>query len=244
VVSQPESTDLAAAIAAAPDGGVVLVRGTVKSAPVRVAGKALTLRGVAGSRPVIERQAGTEERWDALLSSDRALTIEGLELRGTPSDLAPLVCVEGASLCLRDCKVHMPAGGPATALRGGTQLRLLGCELNAGRQAVAVEVMERPCSILARDCRVRVSDAAGVVMLAWSERERTSASVACDLRNCDVEAGRLLACRSVAGPVRVEAIGSRLDLRQQRVSYAGYRDRDSRPTVPWRETDAKESHTD
>ena len=241
-VGRREFEDLAGAVATAPEGGIVLIRGKVRSRPVRVTGKTLTIRGVPGSHPVIERADEAKGIWDPLLWSDRPLVVEGVELRGSPRDVAPLACVRAATLVLRDCKITMPATGPAIVLRRGRAVRLERCESNVGGQALAVEVAESPCRVTIEDCRVDVRDREGAMLLLWSGEPGTAAAVAVGLSGSHVEAGRVLACRSVAGPISVVARRNSLWVRQARVSYAGYPDPSRRQGISWR--DGKVSWTE
>jgi hypothetical protein len=226
--------DLQSAIAAAPDGGVVVIRGKVRSLPVRVAGKSLTVRGEGpGARLV--RVPDETTRWEPLLWSDRPLILVGLELSGHGNDRVPLVTVEGDSLVLRDCKLAMPAHVPAVALRRGHELRLERCTLTASAQGLAVEV-DQPCRVGLTDSNFTVADPVGALLLAWSA-ETSSAAIELDLRRSRIDTGRVLACRGLAGQVHVSTRGSRLQVRQARVSFAGLRDPGTGPRLVWTDLD-------
>ncbi len=77
---------LAEAVAAAEDGAVVLVHGPgpFPTPPLSWRGRALTVRATSGERPCLE-MASAADPWQALLTTDRDLTLEGLELRSRPA---------------------------------------------------------------------------------------------------------------------------------------------------------------
>src|SRR5262249_32556805 len=101
---------LAAALAGAADGDTVLVRGDgpYATGPLRVTGKALTLRAAPGAHPVLHLDAPAQP-WQALLTTDRPLALEGIELRraqgGEPGHL---LYATGASLRMDRCRVTAP----------------------------------------------------------------------------------------------------------------------------------------
>jgi serine/threonine protein kinase len=232
---EAEFTDLESAVAAAPDGGVIRLHGRQRTRPLRVRGKALTIRGDPGSMPLLERVEEDQPSWEALVSSDRPLLLEGLRLRGRPDDRAPLVSVERASLTLRDCLLEMPAPAPAVALRQGEQLRVVRCAIEARHQALAVEVAGGPCRVELRRTRAKVFEERGAMLLAWSPESAPASRVEIDLLSSHVRCGRVLVCRRVLGPVVVTAKGSRLQARESRVSFAGYGSRPAAEVLTWRE---------
>jgi hypothetical protein len=195
----------------------------------------VTIRGVPGSRAVIERVPDAEAVWEPLLSSDRDLTLEGVELRGTSQDLAPLASVEGANLTLRGCELTMLGSGPAVTVRSGRRLALEGCVVKTAGQALGVEMTGRPCRVDVRDCRVDVRDPIGLFLFAWSGTQGPTAPLDVQLTGSNVRAGRGLAVRGLKGPVSVEARGGRLFFRQERVCWLGYADQAEQPAVAWSE---------
>jgi hypothetical protein len=235
---------LAEAVAAAPDGGVVVLRGPgpFRTAPLSLAGKALTLQAGPGPRPRLER-ADTEERpWEALLSSDRPLTVRGLSLRAGAAEeqgpgVAPLVCVEGATLFLADCRLESAGRGPLFTLRRGTGLRLENSRLEAEALAASVEVgPERACRVELADCRVHVRNPAGAALSLWSAERH--AAVDLRLRGNTITAGRVVACRAPDGPLRIVAVGNRFSFHAGVLSYDGGADPDGwRRRTSWQGQD-------
>jgi hypothetical protein len=233
--SQPgHHADLHSAIAATPDGGILLVRGRHRCKPVRVTGKSITIRG-DGAGAALERIDDPSAIWEPLLGSDRPLVLASLKLSGDSNQLCPLAEVENASLTLRDCRVTMPARGPALALRRGRELCLERCRLTASGQGLTVEVGERGCRVAVTDCRLTVRDPEGALLVAWSD-SLIGAPLNVDVRRSAIDAGRLLVCRGLSGLIAVRSQGNRLRLRQDRVSFAGYADpAAARRRLSWRE---------
>jgi hypothetical protein len=218
---------LAAALAAAPDGATLTLHGTgpFRTAPLSCAGKALTLRAAPGARPRLERADAPERPWEALLAGDRDLALEGVDLHAPASSGAwPLVCVEGASLRLRGCRLSSDAAGgaPLVSLCLGRELRLSDCRLEVGALAVSVQVGERPCQVNLKGCTVRAGAPSGAALSLWSSAEHAPAPVDVNLEGNALEAGRLIACRSVLAPVRIDAADNELAFGEGLFSFAGY----------------------
>jgi hypothetical protein len=223
---------LAAAVAAAPDGGVITVRGPGPhpTPPLASSGKALTLRAAAGERPRLESAGGSP--WEALLSADRDLTLEGLELRRTGGGPAGrLVCVERAALRLTDCRLACP-DGLAVVCRHGGELTLRSCRVEAGAVALSVEVGERPdCAVRLENTEIEARATRGVGLSVWAAEARTPTTTAVCLENATLTAGRPLALTAPPGPVRFTALGSTFAFRDAVLGYAGRAE-----SPPWRST--------
>src|SRR5262249_33733531 len=76
-------TTLRQPLAAAQDGDTILIhgRGPFVTGPLEVRGKSLTLRAAPGARPALVRgPAHAPAPGQALLATDRALTLEGIDL--------------------------------------------------------------------------------------------------------------------------------------------------------------------
>jgi hypothetical protein len=233
---------LGEAVAAAPDGGVVVLRGPgpFRTAPLSWPGKTLTLQAGPGPRPCVERADVPERPWEALLSSDRPLTLRGLDLCGGAeqgSGVAPLVCVEGAALRLADCRLQAAGRGPLLALRRGTALRLESCRLEGEWLAVSVEVgPERPCRAELAGCRVRVRNPEGAALSLWSVESH--AAVQLRLRHNTITAGRVVACRAPGGPLHIRSAANRFSFSAGVLSFDGAADPEGwRRRTTWQEHD-------
>jgi hypothetical protein len=216
---------LDAALAAAPDGATItLVSGrTFRTGPLDLRGKALTVRAAHGVRPCLEPAPG--HSWEALLTGDRDLRLDGLDLCAPPEgEGRPLVCVEGGVLRLRDCRLRSPHRAPLVVLRRGAAAYLRDCRLDAEAVAVSAEVGGRPCRLELKKCSLRVGADSGVALSLWSGEEEEAVGVEVELADNACSCGRVLALRAVPGPVRVRAAGNELNFREALISYDGYRD--------------------
>lgn len=199
-VERPAPFDLAAAIAAVADGGTLTLSsdGPFRLRPVTLGGRRLTIEAAPGSRPVIERERGDDAAWEPLFSTEGELTLTGLVLKGDGP--APLI-----------------------AVRGGRMLRLSGCELWAAGQAVSFEAATGgEVRLAVRDSTVRVADRRGAAVVVWRAEPGPSARVEVELTGSAVAAGRVLACRSLDGPVVVSERDCRLHWKEARHSLDGY----------------------
>jgi hypothetical protein len=197
---------LAEAVRAAPGGGLITVRGPgpYPMRPLAWQGKALTIRGETGLRPILERRpAAADAPWDALLTTDMPLSLIGLELRhasGKGDAEGGLVCSEGAVLRLADCVVTSRGAHPAVVHRRGSELSVSSCRIEATEAAVAVEVgLPAPCRLHARDNELT----ARVAFALWAPEVCEGGAVGLELEGNRVVADRLVSCRALPGPLAV-----------------------------------------
>jgi serine/threonine protein kinase len=220
-------------IESAKDGDVVEVpTGRHVVAPIQVRGKRLTLRGAAGARPVLARAA--HATWDALLQSDRDLTLENLELHGAADGPpAPLVAVESAGLTVRDCSLVQASVAPALAVRQGAFVTLERAKLTAPHQGLALEAPAHADGrVRVADSDVSLRDAAGAAILLWAGSDSPSRRIDVELAGSKFRAGRVVACRSLTAPVHLSATDNQLIFHQALVSLDGCR-RDWRDRLTW-----------
>jgi serine/threonine protein kinase len=221
---------LADAIAAAEDGDTILVCGTgaVPTPPVRWRGKALTLRAAPGCRPCLEYQpdkGSPSGWWQALLTTDRPLTLEGIGLRlagGWKGPAGPLVCVEGGSLTVRDGVLTHPEDSPALVVRRGSALALERCTLEVGELACSVEVGGPSCEVHLRETKVRTRSPGGAALSLWAGASAGPVATRVLLEGAACEAGRIFSLRGLAAPVEVKATDSHFSFRKALVHCTGY----------------------
>jgi hypothetical protein len=228
--------DLATLIAQAPDGASIeLPDGRHLVSPVHLHGKALTIRSAPGASPVLVRQA--DLTWDPLIQSDRDVTLEGIALEGGKVDgsPAPLIVVEQAKLIMRNCTLRQRGPAPAVSLRRGSQLALVRCLLKSQVQGVGIEMPAGgTCRVQVHESNIKVYDASGTALLLWGTETSPAIPAEVNLTHSTVDAGRIVACRSLAGPVRLMAEENRLVFHQALVSFDGYGDREiSRRLFAW-----------
>jgi hypothetical protein len=183
--------------------------------PIAWRGKALTLRGEGGTRPVLERQPSQDDApWQALLHSDRDLSLEGLELRHSPG-LAhaegSLICCEGAALRLRDCRLKGEGRHPTIVCRQGTEVSVNQCAIETVAGAIAVEVGQAaPCRVQLFGSRIR---AAGAALALWAPETSLPMRTELRLEGNTIAADRVVSVRALPGPLCVEASGNQLTFR-------------------------------
>ena len=123
----PGYASLAKAIAAAREGDRITIHGPgpFVTPPLSWQGKTLTLRAATSSRPRLLRKAG-DDPWQALLQTDRSLTLQGLDLAvaddslpGRKTSTAPLIRCTQAPLNLTNCRLTCRGNGAALVARGG-----------------------------------------------------------------------------------------------------------------------------
>lgn len=229
ILRDPSYSGLPSAIDAADDGAIVEVpAGRHVLPPIHVTGKRLTLRAAAGAKPILVR--ASQQTWDALIQSDRDLTLEGLELHGgeTEGPFAPLVSVEAGKLQLRSCALTQRCQAPALAVRRGTEVMIDKCTVTALVQGLAVEApSQADCAIRLNASEFLLRDAAGPAILLWASEAESSRRIDVELTGSKVRAGRIVACRSLTAPVRLRATGNHLIFHQSLVSFDGFRDRET-----------------
>jgi serine/threonine-protein kinase len=217
---------LAEAIAACPDGGVVVVHrsGPTPMRPVSWRGKALTLRAAPGCRPLLVMSAPPEDPWQALLATDRDLTVEGIDLAGPAgarSEGFVLAC-DHASLRLSDCRVLGAATSAAVVVRNGAEVSLSRCRVEAGPQALSVEVGQTErCRIRLEDSTLTAETASGVALSLWASAARRATPVDLSLEGCTLSAGRTVAVQSLPDCLTVRASGTEFSFREALLSFAG-----------------------
>lgn len=227
---------LAKAIAAAKDGDILTIRGTgpFVMPPLNWEGKALTLRAASGSRPRLEMKSG-DDPWQALLQTDRALILEGLDLtvakdlfrmRQTP--FAPLIRCIQASLCLTNCRLTSRRGGAAVVARNCHEVVVRGCQIDTGTVGLSIEAGQGMAArIRIKDTRLSVREASGAALSLWAAEPQQSIPVELQLDGNTIEAGRIIAFRALPSTLTVRAHGNRFGYRKALLGYDGFADHDA-----------------
>jgi hypothetical protein len=202
-------------IAAAGDGATILIEGagTQRTHPVSWQNKRLTLRAAPGSRPCLEMPASGDQPWQALLTTDRSLTIEGLELRrgamritDVGSAAGPLICCQRADLRLKDCVLTGPGKSPLLVCRNSRELVLQGCRIEAGAIAVSVEVgQEASCRLELTSNVLLAQEESAVALSLWAPEVRQATPVELTMTRNTFTAGRVIALRALPAPLTVTA---------------------------------------
>jgi hypothetical protein len=225
------------AVAAAREGDTVTIHssGPVATGPLILQGKSLTLRAGPGVRPRLAMTASNDDPWQALIGTDRPLTLEGLDLEfaenapgGSQSHPGSLIRCERASLHLTDCRLKCAAGGVAIVARNVGEVIVRGCRIDAGTVGLSVEVGQgESCRVRMTDSRLTVRAESGAALSMWAPEVRQTTRVELNLIGNTLQAGRIAALRSLPAGVRIEAHGNRFGFARALLSFTGYADRDA-----------------
>jgi serine/threonine-protein kinase len=227
---------LAAAIRAAADGATVTIYGDGPfiSDPVSVSGKTLTLRAAPGSHPALTF-ATHPAAWQALLTTDRPLTLEGIELRWGPGGgPAHLLYATGESLRLSGCRVIAEGHSAPVVARGAGRVELRDCRLTAGGLALCAEVGPgSECAVVLENNRIEVSDKGAAAVSVWAGGSSV-APVRIDVEKNDVRAARVLSLADLRAGVAITAHGNHFDFADALLCVNGLRGADDwRRVVQW-----------
>src|SRR5262249_7019497 len=153
-----------------------------------------------------------------LLTSDRTLAVEGLELHGD-AEAGPLVRCEGGALRLDGCLVTGARQDALVVCRGTRQLELHDCRVISRASAVCVEAGARGVEVRVTGTTLAVKDhgAALEVRAAGSGRP---GSVRLTLEGNTVRASRVASFHGLTGGVRVTAAANALSFREALLSFS------------------------
>jgi hypothetical protein len=236
---------LPAAIAAAPDGATVTIHGDgpFYLKPLRISGRALTLRAGDGYRPRFQWAPDANgQPWQALLSADRPLRLEGIELvrefAAHDSALATthLVYVENASLDLVNCTIRTPRGSACVVCRGCREVRLVGSQLTAASLALCVETGSSGTELRLHDTRVEVEAPSNAALSLWAAENGRDGTLRLDLDHCTIQGGRAIAFGVLPRRIEVNARHDHFSFRDALISYACSTEPDDwRRVTTWQE---------
>src|SRR5262249_6254014 len=202
VGSSERYATLASAVAAAPDGAVIVIEGDgpVYLGPQRLHGKALTLRAGAGSRPRLQFvPTASGQPWQPLLATDRPLRIEGMELsheldtHASGPETAHLVYVEKAALAMVNCVVDAPGSIASVVCRECRDVQLDDCRLKTAALALCVETGESETDVRLHDTRIEVEALDGAALSTWASESGRDGLLRLALDDCMILAGRAIA---------------------------------------------------
>jgi serine/threonine protein kinase len=253
-------TTLPGALAAASDGDTVTIHGDdpISMGPVTLRDKAVTLQAAAGERPCLNLVPSTEPRpRQALLASNRSLTLVGLDLAyeppagpKTPREPVHLVFCENASLRILDCRLTAPRLIAPVICRQCPSVEVRDCRLTAAASGLCVDLGDGAgCEVILNGNQITMEEREGAAVSLWAAESRRPASPRFMLDRNNIIAGRVLACAGSAAGLDVTANGNEITFRQALVSQAGvvepgrivWRGRDNtyRPADDWLCVDGK-----
>lgn len=235
--------NLPEAMVAAWDGDRIVIHGAgpFMSAPLDVHGKSLTLEGAPGCRPTILLTAQTKQHWNALVCSDRSLTLRNLELRREVdgASAAPLIVCENAPLHLINCRLDVPHGSAAVICRNPRQVEIVGSAVIVATLGLCVEVGDgSPCDVRILDTTIAVTQIGGAALSLWAPEIHQAASLRLTLERNVISAGRIFAVKALPRSLAVDCVGNDLTFREALVSCVGFAGREGwRRITSWRQQD-------
>jgi serine/threonine-protein kinase len=237
-------TTLESALKSAADNTTIIVHGNgpFRTPPAMVHGKSITIKAAAGSQPRLVLAAAGAQPWQPLLSSDRPLCLEGLELfRAAQSDAAEqpdtahLVYCERAPLTLKRCRLLAPGGAAPIVCRGCPKVQVHDCRLAAAALALCVETGDGiETEVELARTQVEVSSVDGAAVSLWAEEESQPGTLHLKLERNAIRAGRVVAFRALPQHIAVAARGNRFCFGEALLSYASFPAPDGwRRTTAW-----------
>ena len=231
---------MAEAVAAADDGAVVTIHGAgpYPTPPLTRRGGSLTLRAAPDCRPCLEIKAAASDPWQTLLTTDRDLTLQGLDLRSLPNRSAGggrLIYCERANLSLIDCRLSAPDGAGIVHRNGG-ELSLDSCRVETDGTAVSVEVgQKKTCQMRIVNTTLETRAPSGAGLALWASEIRQPTTVEVELTSDTFRANRAIALTALPAILHVTGARQRLLLQRRPARLRGYADRQA-----WRQTTAWE----
>ena len=218
---------LAAAIEAARDGETIYLhgQGPFLTPPQIIRGKALHLKAAQAARARIQWQ-GAVSAWQALLTADRALTLDGVELLG-PATAAQgsghgpphLLYVEGAAARLTNCRLAASAESGLLVVRRGSEIILDHCELHGRGSALVAELGSDPVAIQIGHSKLQTTAAGRAALTIWAREAAQADRVRLELLHTTIQAGRMAAFAGLPRTVEVAAQANHLIFRDALLSF-------------------------
>jgi serine/threonine-protein kinase len=242
--STRDCASLTEAIAAARDGDTVVIhgQGPFVTEPLRLLGKSLTLQAAPGCRPrVVFAPAESPSPQQALITCDRALTIEGLDLvypaeasSLSASPAGHLLWCEQSSICLRNCQVHASGRSAPIVCRRCSSVSLSNCQILAAASALWIEAGDDPENELTLSyCTIAVEMPDRAAVALWASEASRPGNWHLRLDRNRFHAGRVVALTSLPSLVEVTARNNEFTFRDALVAYAGATARDWHKSTVW-----------
>jgi hypothetical protein len=218
---------LAAAVAAAPNEGVITIHGNgpIPLKPLRLHSKALTLRAAEGFRPrLVLVPTADGLPWQPLISTDQPLRIEGLDLVCEPganseNETAHLIYVEKASLALKNCVILAPRGQACIVCRDCREVNLDGCQISAGALALCIETGAGETDVRLHNTRVQIETSRGAALSLWASESGRAGTLRLHVEDCTMQTGRAFAFGVLPKQIAVSVRNNRITFREALVSY-------------------------
>jgi serine/threonine protein kinase len=231
VVRETRFTKPAAAIEAAQDGDTIHIQGngSIMTEPLVVHDKALTFQAAPGCRPSLRLvPAPGTHPWQALLTSNRTLTLVGLDLacpsadgRKAPREPMHLIYLQHAVLNLIDCRIAAPGVTAPIVCRNCAKVELRGCKLAAAASALCVEISDGPgCELVVENSHLATEQPDGAAVTLWAAEGKPTSPPRVTLERNTLNVGRVVAFTGLPFGPEISAHGNDLTFDQALVSCA------------------------
>jgi hypothetical protein len=225
-------SELAAALEAAHDGDTLTIHANspYPTEPLAVRDKTLTLQAAPGCRPSLRLTPTPGRRpWQALLTSNRPLTLINLDLACPPADgrKAPrepmhLVYCQQAALRLIDCRLAAPGVTAPVVCRNSPMLEMRGCKLAAAASALCLELGDGPgCEVRLENNQIALEQPDGAALSLWVAEGKPESPPRLNLERNTLNVGRVLACTELPVGLEISARDNDLMFEQALVSCSG-----------------------
>jgi serine/threonine-protein kinase len=234
---------LSAAIAAAGDGDTIAIShdGAIALGPIDIRGKSLTLRAASGSRPSLRFLAGRRRNfWQAMLTTDRDLAIEGLELGTLAGEnghaTEHLIVSQDSTLLLKGCRLVSPHAAGSIVCRNPTAVHVERCQFQARHLPLFIEAGQGSLSdIRLQECKIEVAEQNGTALSVWAPEVRKPGTVHIRMEHNTLHAGRILAFTALPHRIELDAEHNDFTFREALLCYADMGRPDSwRRLTSWR----------
>jgi eukaryotic-like serine/threonine-protein kinase len=201
-------TDFGQALSQARDGDSIVLHGAgpFASGPLVIKNKSLTVQAADGIRPqILLHRSPEDSAWQALLATDRPLTITGVDIRYAsrePNRAGPetthLIYSENASLRLVDCHLDSPDGQALVVCRRSPSVDIEDCSFHARALAVCIEVEgHSPPTVRLTGNSVFLSEPRAAAFSLWAAEPSEHGRVRLEMKDNSVHGGRALALTGI-----------------------------------------------
>jgi hypothetical protein len=235
---------LSAAVESAQDGDTVIIpgNGAIATEPLVLRDKTLTLQAAPGCRPGLRLtpQRGPHP-WQALVTSDRALTLVGLDLacssaegRKAPREPMHLIYMQQAALQLIDCRLAAPGVTAPIVCRNCPKVEMRGCKLAAAASTLCVEIGDGGgCELVLDNCQFATEQPDGAAVSLWAADGKSSSSPHVTIAHSTFNVGRVLACTGLSTGPEISAQSNNLAFEQALVSCSAMIASPNGPRFHW-----------
>jgi hypothetical protein len=224
---------LEGAVAAAQDGDTIVIHGDgpFPTRPIAIQGKTLAIKAAPGYQPrIVFVPEKDDPIWQPLLTSDRALTLEGLDLCEQPGTTDPdkpktthLVYCEHAGLHLKSCRLLAPHSCALVVCRRPPRLEIEDCRIVAHTAALCIEAGSNSGSeINLRGNRLAIQGTCGTALSLWETKTSLPSVVRLHIEDSRVQADRIITLTATTSEIEMNARGNQFEFNNALLACTGF----------------------